>query len=425
VVGLVISPRDAQQISAATQAGAIFTSDDGGQSWQHQPVPTSQALTALALDPQRPDTLALGTAGDGIYLSTDGGASWAPAGVAGPTVTSLTFSPGAPDVAFAATADAGLYQSIDGGQSWQQDTNGLSTGSSFSAVVVDPHAPARVVAGTDQGEIFRSTNGGTIWSQAASPASSRVYALLFDPASHDNLLAGTDSGICSSPDGGQTWEAKAIVVSANGQVLTLVMGPVLTLAAGARGALPSDSVPAPVPARPGLQYFPATHHTLAGAFRTFYTRYGGLKVFGLPLTEPFTEAGARVQYFERARMVVLPGGRVGLGALGRLFTAGRAFLPVAPFADTPSQRYFPATGHSLGGRFLTFWRTHHGSLVLGPPISEPLREQNGDGTGRAYLLQYFVNGRLEDHPELTGTGFQVQIGLLGRLLLRQRGWLEE
>ncbi len=57
------------------------------------------------------------------------------------------------------------------------------------------------------------------------------------------------------------------------------------------------------------------------------------------------------------------------------------------------------------------------------PISEPLTEQNGDRTGRTYLLQYFKNGRLEYHPELSGTAYEVTSGQVGRQLLHQRGWL--
>ncbi len=57
------------------------------------------------------------------------------------------------------------------------------------------------------------------------------------------------------------------------------------------------------------------------------------------------------------------------------------------------------------------------------PISEPVREQNGDGTGRLYLVQYFQNGRLEYHPELTGTSYVVEVGQVGRQVLQQRGWL--
>ena len=109
--------------------------------------------------------------------------------------------------------------------------------------------------------------------------------------------------------------------------------------------------------------------------------------------------------------------------MGSLVTQGRSFPIVRPFVSTPIKRYFPATKHSLSGDFLKFRQSHHGAQLFGNPISEPLREQNGDGTGRVYLIQYFQNARFEYHPELAGTGNDVELGLLGKQILQQRGWL--
>ena len=92
-------------------------------------------------------------------------------------------------------------------------------------------------------------------------------------------------------------------------------------------------------------------------------------------------------------------------------------------SDTATRLYFPSTGHTLSGRFLTFWQAHEGSALFGPPISEPIHEVNGDGSGRAYLVQYFADARLEYHPELAGTAYVVTVGLLGREYLRLRGLL--
>ena len=62
--------------------------------------------------------------------------------------------------------------------------------------------------------------------------------------------------------------------------------------------------------------------------------------------------------------------------------------------------------------------------MFGNPISEVLNEQNDDGTGKSYVLQYFQNARLEYHPENKGTRYEIQLGLLGTQLLRQKGWLQ-
>jgi hypothetical protein len=193
--------------------------------------------------------------------------------------------------------------------------------------------------------------------------------------------------------------------------------------------LPVD--PAPPTDMPGAQYVAAIGagphatllgHALAGPFLAFYRRYGGFATFGYPRTEPFTQGGNQVQYTERF-LLQLAGGSVVTAPLGRQRTAGRAYARVAPFASTPTRRYFAATGHSLSGQFLSFWTSHQGATLLGAPISEVVWEQNGDGSRRTYPLQWFEQGRLEYHADLAGTPYAVQIGLLGTQALTQRGWL--
>lgn len=97
----------------------------------------------------------------------------------------------------------------------------------------------------------------------------------------------------------------------------------------------------------------------------------------MPLSEAFIERGQTVQYFKRARMVLV-GGAVELSPLGLLLTADRRFMPAAPVPERIARRYFPATGHALYGDLLTFWQQHRGIAIFGPPISDPTYEQIGE-----------------------------------------------
>ncbi|MCS7050724.1 MAG: terpene cyclase/mutase family protein, partial [Thermomicrobium sp.] len=54
-------------------------------------------------------------------------------------------------------------------------------------------------------------------------------------------------------------------------------------------------------------YFAETQHNLCSGFRAFWERFGGVEVFGYPLSEEFVEDGMVVQYFERARFEWHPG----------------------------------------------------------------------------------------------------------------------
>jgi len=54
-------------------------------------------------------------------------------------------------------------------------------------------------------------------------------------------------------------------------------------------------------------YVAETQHNLCAGFRAYWERFGGLAVFGYPLSEEFVQDGMVVQYFERARFEWHPG----------------------------------------------------------------------------------------------------------------------
>jgi ABC-type transport system substrate-binding protein len=77
----------------------------------------------------------------------------------------------------------------------------------------------------------------------------------------------------------------------------------------------------------GSDFFAETKHCLSGNLKTFYYKYGGIKQFGFPISEPFSEASKdvegknfTVQYFERQRLELHPENKapfdVQLGRLG-------------------------------------------------------------------------------------------------------------
>ena len=187
------------------------------------------------------------------------------------------------------------------------------------------------------------------------------------------------------------------------------------------------------PSQAGVLWFAQTGHTLSLGFRAYWEANGGLAQFGYPLSEEFQEfvpsakSAYTVQYFERNRFEWHPenagtSSEFLLGRLGSDLTAGAVFPLSPPFGSDSTHRYFPETGHSLGGAFLNYWNAHGGLAIYGFPISEEILEQLGDG--RVYLVQYFERNRFELHPEHRGTPDEVQLGRLGVDLLRNRGWIK-
>ena len=185
-------------------------------------------------------------------------------------------------------------------------------------------------------------------------------------------------------------------------------------------------------------YFPATHFDVAGPFKDLWLAGDGLRLYGLPLTEPVFEGEYLVQYFERAVMEWHPeraGGPgfaelppvvqarrvVALRHLGRVAMTGRNFPVVIPFANDARHWYFAETGHSLNAGFLEYWLAHGGLFEFGYPLSEEVVEVGPDGNNR--VVQYFERARFEYHPEYAGTADTVQLGAVGREELLRRDWL--
>jgi hypothetical protein len=109
------------------------------------------------------------------------------------------------------------------------------------------------------------------------------------------------------------------------------------------------------------RYFPETKHIVQYGFRDVWESRGGLKVFGLPLSEEIDEQLSDgkvhpVQYFERSRFEYWPdlpaGQRVMLSLLGRQFAPRELTAPLAPNAppsapSTPAPPSSPAAAPSL------------------------------------------------------------------------------
>jgi hypothetical protein len=171
--------------------------------------------------------------------------------------------------------------------------------------------------------------------------------------------------------------------------------------------------------------FPETGQCISGTIRTYWERYGGLRVFGYPISDVFNEQvegtwAGPVQWFERDRLE--DHSAEGLGVLaGRLGAwmlelQDRRWEELSRVDQAPAGcRYFPQTGHSLCGMFLRTWRQQGGLQRFGYPLTEPMDESLMAGsTIWTGTVQYFERRRMEQHQELAGTPYEVLFGLLGR-----------
>lgn len=86
-----------------------------------------------------------------------------------------------------------------------------------------------------------------------------------------------------------------------------------------------------------------------------------------------------------------PGANFDWGKFAPMVAAEMAGGVVIP-PDPNAARYFPETGHSLGGGFKDYWETHGGLDIFGYPLTDEIQED-----GRT--VQYFERSVFEFWPE--------------------------
>ncbi len=230
-------------------------------------------------------------------------------------------------------------------------------------------------------------------------------------AGDDTISAYADTNRNGSKDSGEPSDSVKVTWS------TASPSPSPSPAPGRFG--PAD----PAPANPSCTFYSETGHNLCGGFRDYWNNYGGLAVYGFPITEEFQENGVTTQYFERARFEWHPGSwpersDVLLGLVGNTVTTGRS--GEAPFQRTSANGncdYHAPTGHNLCGGFRDYWNNYGGLAVYGMPISEEFAERNPDD-GQLYTVQYFERGRFEWHPGAWPERSDVMLGRLGAQVLQ-------
>ncbi|HET7034454.1 MAG TPA: glycosyl hydrolase [Thermomicrobiaceae bacterium] len=175
------------------------------------------------------------------------------------------------------------------------------------------------------------------------------------------------------------------------------------------------------------QSFAVTGQSLCGLFLDFWQRYGGLAIFGYPLSGELQENGRTVQYLERAKLEYHPESanadwQVVGELVGRSVSAGREheapFQPLSSMASDAHCSAYVQTGHTLCNGFRAYWDQHGGLWMFGYPISQEFQEKNAD-TGQIYTVQYFERARFEYHPD-NPDAYKVELGRLGAQLYGQR-----
>lgn len=220
ILALAVSPEFAQDglAFAATPSG-LFRTRNGAESWRIVELDWDDvAVQCLAVSPTfAEDRVVLaGTEDHGLLRSDDAGRTWEQvAELADLMINGLHFRA---DGWVIAATDAGVGLSDDDGETWRlagQDLGGVAgammcgSGPETALLVGLPDSGAPIVPGTPSCGIARSVDGGQTWTAANDglAASLVVDLALSGTFAEDDTLfvAGLESGLNVSRDGGQTW----------------------------------------------------------------------------------------------------------------------------------------------------------------------------------------------------------------------------
>ncbi len=167
--------------------GGIFKSTDGGATWKQlkQGLPDGLTGAELAIAPSRPSRLyATLNAGSGaIYRSDDAGESWSrattdarPAGRIDEAVPHV--NPKDPDTVIVTNVVS--WKSTDGGKTWVP-FKGAPGGDDYQNLWFNPDNPDIILLVADQGAVV-TLNGGQSWSSWYNQPTAQLYHVMADNA---------------------------------------------------------------------------------------------------------------------------------------------------------------------------------------------------------------------------------------------------
>ena len=216
----------------------VYRSRDGGRTWRHMGLATSEHTGKILVDPRDGSTVFVAAEGPlwsaggerGLYRTEDAGGTWdAVLTVDENTgVTDIEFDPVDADIMYAATYErrrsvwahlaggpgSGIHKSTDGGRTWRRVSTGLPNGD-MGKIGIDVSPADRdivyatIEAGPGERGFYRSTDRGESWERRNSYISGGTgphYYQEIEASPHDpDLVYQMDVFVHVTRDGGATF----------------------------------------------------------------------------------------------------------------------------------------------------------------------------------------------------------------------------
>ena len=214
----------------------IYKSNDGGSSWKHMGLKSSEHISKIIVHPDDSNTIWVAAVGPlwssggdrGVYKSTDGGQTWnAALSIDKHTgVADMIIDPSNPDVLYAAAHQrarhvftylgggpgSAIYKSVDGGDTWTKSSSGLpSVDLGRIGLSISEADPSKINAIVEAAEgkngFYRSTDAGASWQKRGGHVTSGNYyqEIISDPTNAD-IIFSMDTWMSKSTDGGKSFK---------------------------------------------------------------------------------------------------------------------------------------------------------------------------------------------------------------------------
>ncbi len=231
VYDIVIDPNDSNRIYIGTyqdKKGRVFRSQDGGESWEEVYVVSEEgyAIFAVAVDSYDSSIVYMGTAQGGFLKSSDYGKSWEIKKWFDDVISDIAINPKDTRQIYVSTFGEGIYRSDNKGNTWhsfKEELEGFSQGERVENLVIDSQRPNIIYAGSEYG-LLTSKNSGQTWEEVAiimPPESKPVLSMAIDFNNTDCLYYGAGSILYRSLDQGINWTIHELDSERNVKAITI------------------------------------------------------------------------------------------------------------------------------------------------------------------------------------------------------------
>ncbi len=211
-----IVPVKPNGFDAKTEAGSLWKTSDGGQTFQvksqvDEKTRISNAdILSITYHPKVPATIYVSSVDSGIFKTTDGGEKWVPVVFPPKRIYSFLLDRNDPDNRMFASGVlngwAKIFRTDDGGKNWKEVYTEPGQGTVVTALAEHPHDTNVIFAGTSAGTVVKSTDGGATWRNIGNGVRGVAADFVFDSVKPMSMyLLMYDTETYYSADGGANW----------------------------------------------------------------------------------------------------------------------------------------------------------------------------------------------------------------------------